>query len=545
MPNEEEAIYKVKADLDIGGKRVPIIEIKVVNEVNNIPYAYALLPLWLSNATAPGSTSVSRSSDPANNAHNLVYDICKNAQDDDTGVSISIETIPIGGVTAGFGGSFGVSGWRISETELEPQNRVSPGGVRVTLKHPMIELTESSGFFRAPGVDYEKELDENKKSTNIIEAADNVLDLISEAIDANGYTQLKLGITEDYDAVKSNAKSIRLKNWIECDSSCNKFPFHKVITSKDFDAACSTAFALNYKNNIEQSGVFGALINMCMNLGLYVAPELDGSKKAALKVLDPWSRKGVKNHNNYEIYQTAITRDKFPLCGVRLFETARDTQLVSTFANAKPIANKVKSTGGEIVYCFGTEGAMLNTTIPPFVHEIFKKLHKILASRKVSAFATSSIKRRASNTTWTEPSAVFNAIGGTEAEKLSALDKLQASVAKMIFISQYRKSQMASVTKPFVDGNDILKIGSFSKFKTGTGGDTTTGLVTRVELTASCTRGTCSVTITSAYCGLPARMKINKKKTAILHNDMWDDAEKDSKGNDGSGGNGSNGGGGQ
>ena len=99
---------------------------------------------------------------------------------------------------------------------------------------------------------------------------------------------------------------------------------------------------------------------------------------------------------------------------------------------------------------------------------------------------------------------------------------------------------MASVTKPFVDGNDILKIGSFSKFKTGTGGDTTTGLVTRVELTASCTRGTCTVTITSAYCGLPARMKINKKKTAVLHNDMWDDAESN-----GDGGSGGNGGGGQ
>lgn len=509
---EEEAVYTVDAYVTVGGTKIPVADITVTNSINDIPTAVALLPLGLVNA----KIGLFVSTDAANNAKNKVYDICLDAKDNDSDVSIDISTTPIGGVTAAFGGSFSVSGWKLTSVALQPQNRVSPGGVVIVAKHPMCKLMDAAGFFYAPGADYERLLS-GMTSNNIIEAADNMLDLISKTIDSKDYTKLKLGVTGDYDVVKKRASEIRLKNWIECDGASKGWPFTKLVGGEDYSKACSTAFALNFMKNVSNSVPYSALLSISNQLGLFIAPSFDGGKKAKLKVLNPWKRKGSSKFNDYEIYNTQVTRDSDPICGVRLFETPKDVLLISNYAGAKPVDDDTHAYGGEIVYCFGTKGRMINTTIPAFIYEVFSKLHKIVAAKKMSAFSTGGETTRASNTTFENPEANLVS-SGTEAENLSVLDILQAAVAKTIFIAAHRRTQRASVIKPFIDSGDIVDLGSFSTFKAGTGGDNAKGMVTSVILQASCSRGTCTVTIESAYCGDPAKLGGNG---AILENDMW------------------------
>jgi hypothetical protein len=520
MAEETQEVYKVDATVTVGGTAIPVADVTITNGMNTVPTAVALLPPALAKE---GSNITVFTDDPTKvSTGDAVYEICKKAQDNDDDVSISVVVTALGG--AAFDSTFEVGGWKITNVALQPQSRVSPGGVSITAQHPMCELLNAAGFFHAPGADYERILDEKEKSsTNIIEAADAMLEEIEKVINSEGYTQLKLGVTEDYEQVKKQA-GVRLSKWLECDSGASKWPFSNIITSKDYAKACSTAFALNFVD-LPRSVPFEALLALCNQLGLFIAPSFSGSEKAKIKVLNPWKRRGVDHQLSTKIYSTQVTRDSDPISGVRLLESPRDTMIVSTLSSAKPVDDKTKAIGGEIVYCFGSKGRIINGAVPSIVYRIFSKLQKTIAANTVSTEISNKVNNspRASNTTWEDPKTVLKSIGLTSSEAVSALDQMQAAVAKMMFICLHRRTQKATVTKPFIEG-DIPEIGSFSTFKAGTGGDNAEGMVTSVMIQASCTRGTCTITIGSSYCGDKAKMGSNGD---VLINDMWGDAEED------------------
>lgn len=527
MAEETVGVYRVEAAVSLKGGKAGVIELEITQTINDIPTARILLPLSLGDLYGK-NVVVYNDEDPSNDiaSGSQTYQACKDMQDGRDTISIEIWTIKATGNGGGDKSIIKIDGWRITDVSLQPQTRLSPGGVLVTAKHPMCELLESPGFFNAPGADYEKIL-KDKEPTNIIEAGDDMLDAIYKVISEDGYTSEKLKNQDHYEALVAGSK-VRLADYIECDADANKFPYEDRFSGNlatYFKKASRLAFALCFAS-LPQSVPFNALLNLCNLLGLYIAPPLDGGEKAKLKVVDPWkNRKGTKTTKvpNREVYSSQTSRDTDPICGIRFIASPQDSVIISTLTDIKPVQKNAKISGGETMYYFNSIGRIINTSLPHFLYDIFSIMFRLYNKERVKT-TSESTGTKASHAQYDDPKAQLKSFGIGESQAKSIIDDLQTATAKAMFVNLHRRTQRSSVTKPLID-DDFPKLGEYVSFKAGTGGDNVEGVLVQNIIRASCPQGICTVTHNMAYCGDIAAETVKGEggsdSKKALENELW------------------------
>ena len=521
---ETVSTFESDAYMEIAGSRLRIVEMTLDVAMNAVPRAQILVPL--SYDEQGQLVQVYKSDDFSASVARKTYDLAKQAIDDrkaDTNIYFGVRSL--GDDNQGSAESqsiFRVEGWRITGASLQPQSRTSPGGVVITAEHPMCELLESPGFFMATGVDYEKAL-KKKDPANIIEAADCMLDAIYDTIAKDGYTKEKIQEENHYETLVAGAKA-RLKDYIE-PGTCNGFPFEKSVSGLNADSfkkAAAYVFSMVFAE-LPQSTPYSALISLGKNLGFYVSPYVQGSRKAKLNVLNPWKRTSVQAIPNDQVMSTQIVEDSNRVCGVRLVSSPKDVNIASTLGDLRPF-DKQRLVGGETVFFYDYVGSMVNTTVPQFLISIFSRMQRVRAKTGGSTSGPTSGKAKKSpNNKYVDPKTTVKSLGLSSSSATNMLDKIQAATAKAVFLQLHRASQRASVTLPLVS-SQIPEIGSFMSFKAGTGGDKIVGMLSSVTIRMSCTSGHNTITYFFSYCGDEA---VDPKTKSPLINTVW---EKKSEG---------------
>lgn len=529
MSTESVRVCSVACAVTVKSRRIGVSEFTITQGINSIPSGNFLLALTAGDLSGNDDTEqvvVYTKDDPATDysSGDRTYDLCKDAQDNRDSIDINIRIRELGDRATSK--NISISGWKITYVALQPQTRLSPGGVSITVQHPMCELLESPGFFYAPGANYEKIL-KDKEPTNIVDAADNMLDAIYEVISGEGYTAERLKKTNHYEALVAGAK-VRLGKYLECVDDANGFPYEKRIPAnlkKYYTKAARLAFALNFAQ-LPQSVPFNAMLSLCDQLGLIIIPHLSAGKKAEIRVMNPWIGRGDKDLRvkDEEVYSAQTIRDSDPICGIRLIASAKDSVIISTLTDIKPTQKESKTVGGEVMYYYNDTGRIINTTLPSFLSGIFSIMYRLYNKDRVRTLTNNNAGTKTKHSEYEDPKEQLKSLGLSNSAAQNVVDGLQNATAKAMFVLLHRKTQRASVTRPFIDDN-YPDVGSFASFKAGTGGDNVTGMLVQNVIRGSVTQGICSITHVLAYCGDTAYEGEGGSKTP-LKNEMW--AKEDS-----------------
>lgn len=525
LPDHEVSVYKVEASFSCGGKSDYAVSSFTMSwGMNEIPRASILLPL--NHTSSKQRVTVFRSSDPSRYARRKTLDEVQSVMDsDDNSCSFSFSSSKMDGPGPS-GLSMSVDGWRVVGVRLEPQNRVSPGGVVVDIAHPMSKLRSSPGFFVVNDRKFYEDLEDKvKKADSVLAVADATLDALEKYIGSANESPLG---NEDSSFAVEGAK-VRLQNYI-ASGELSMLPYLYMFPddSKEYAAtACKIELAKQFCN-LGNSVPLDSFVGLCNALGAYfrVSPT---DRTATMHILQPWVRGVAPEIDGETVYQTQLAPDSDPICGIRVrgYTVSKVSCNQSTYSDNKPLADSGsgKGTGsytGDTLLYYQSVGKIINTAMEPFAENMVSTA-AILKARgdkdKVSTKSSDGARPASVNRLDKGLYDKMVAITGGESTGKDVLAKMLKATACTTFARMFRRTASASVILPAaVPYDSIPAIGAFATVSVGTGGKDITGVVSHIDLSGSCSNGTCSCTYRLDYAGKPP------EKGAKAVNMIWDAA---------------------
>lgn len=463
--------------------------------MNEIPSARVVLPLNITDEGKGEGVFTFKSSDPSKYALNPTLKAVNAVKNSGTGntcdLGIKVDKLEGSGPN---GFSLAVSGWRIKETSLEPQSRVSPGGVVVTIAHPIVDLTMSPGYFNPGTDDFMGDVfDAVDEADNVIEVADKTLDAIQKAMDSSEYKEAHRQMGAGEAKMQAEGAEMRISDYIDI-GECTSLPYVHLFPKQDVARkACKRTLAQHFLK-LPQNTPFDAFVSFCSQTGAYfrLGPK---DKRAKLCILRPWKRDGSKKvFSDSSVYESTLTPDANPICGVRMqgMSVSESSPEASTLAGRRPVDTKRSVVKGDTVYYFQTHGKMLNMGPPDFAKRMVGMAAIVDAEEgsKDKASTTDSGGGTRHILSFDEfEKGLFDQLEKTAGGKDAAVNLLADiydTTAETIFATWYKASARAVVATPALDGFDKLpEVGGLGQVSAGTGGATVTGVATHFELAST------------------------------------------------------------
>lgn len=481
--------------------------------INLIPYANIVLPLNYSN----NKLGVYRSLDFSAYALNKTYDILEKLKEGDDAANSVLFVVTVYEMVEGEEvqiSEIRLEGWKVTNVKLQPQNRRSPGGVEVTIEHPMCVLKSTPGFFYVGGMDFEK-LAKEITGNGIISIADSTIDKLKEAIDEQASkTGGKRWNIEKADSVYTH----KLSDFIDDDLGLPYIDSPYINWGNaDKDAlteACKVSIASSFFN-LRESVPYKALTALGELLGFYCKIAYD-DERAKLRKYDPWQNRNSpfvidKEH----VFETRITPDTRPICGIRLTSSGMDNTIVSTLSSFRPL-DAATNESLDTMFYYSNKGSVINTTTPAFVGKMLGRAAVIASNPATSSnVSTTSNDNIVPRDRVEDPADSLNVTGASNTAALTILDDVHNVTAESLFCMMYKSNYRLDVTCVLLE-LAFPEIGSFATVSSGTGGYSLAGMVTGITIQGSSAGGSCQYTINMAYVGDPPKIGEN-----IPMNKIW------------------------
>lgn len=489
---------------------------------NQIPQATVLIPL--NKFKSSSNVYVIPYEDPSLGGSNPTLADVRNAFSDlDAKCSLSIDIDKIAG-TGEDGMSLSLSGWRMTNMAMQPQNNASPGGIVVTIQHPMSKLTASPGFYN-PGTAnfYPKFVKHIKGANNILEVGDGVLDAIEEALKENERAE-NIGTS---DKLIVEGAGVRLKDYFDI-GDCSEFPYLNLFSSNGANGACKKAFG-EYFLQATKSGStpFHGLVSVLNDNAAYfqIGPT---DAKATLKVLNPWLNRIATKFSAGSVYEVAMIPDTLPICGIRVYKSSvADNTAESNYTSTKPLAARAKNMSrGDIIFYHQARGNVYPVVVPRTVGRMASliSIYEQNKSNKKGESNTSKDKHRIVQSDSFDINFLLSRGAGKATNPASgaALAKAYSRFAEAQFMRLFKQTARVTVSMAAVESSSTWpKIGDFKSVDVGTGGEEMTGMVTGMKLSGSAGAGSgCILQCIMGYVGDLSSLKAD----ATPRNRLWDAA---------------------
>ena len=513
-PNTQssQATYAVDANMTCGGKAYRVVSVSLSWGVNEIPTARVLTPIKYMMDGVDLKNYVVRGSDFSKglNPYFPLSDLKTSGSANSCDLEIEVSRLDGDGP---YGVQISLSGWRVIDVSMEAQTRTSPGGVWVTIAHPISRLLSSPGFFYVGSAKFNEELEDNVLNAgNVVEVADGTLNAIASALaESDQQTENKSGGSD----TSVEGENERIGNWVDI-GDISSFPYVHLFgdISDVAEEACKLCLS-SYFLNMTASAPYHAFVTMLKSVGAYLSiTPVD--EKATVKVSNPWARdEEAINIESSHVAYTSIRPDSDPICGIRLRGASpSDAVVISSLQDRRKLSKTESDTSviGDTMYYYSSTGKIINTDIPQFAKRMLGEA--AIRKKKKDEEGTSSQQESSDDDDdgVSVPSDEFkpelfdaltddSSADGESSEDI--LKKMYDVTAESLFATEYMRTSTMQVS--VVPDGDIgtYKPGSFVTVSAGTGGQSLTGTLVHADLTVSSKNGTCLFTVSCSHVGEP------------------------------------------
>lgn len=536
------SVYKVTASFTCGGSTYGVSSFSVEWGMNKIPTASLLLPLV--GGGSSGETVVHTDNDPSQKSD--VFEMMQAAADSRMSCECTFKVVPVTGSAHGNdnGIDMTLSNWIVAQACLDPQNRVSPGGVRVFIEHRISNLASTPGFFSPPDTAFINRLVEkiDPCDPDVVVIADTVLDAL---YDVNNDKNVSLVFAEGSETPGSE----KLGDYIDSGDIAKKLPYTHLFTDgSDADGsfselvskACKRSIAKWFMQHVTVSSgstPWASLVTLLSDLGAYVRVlPMEGNgnsgKTATLHVLDPWyDRPGGDGNDPPDTYagvtaEVKSSPDAYPICGIRVKGLSETDALVqSTTSDQTPIDQEdEKAATGDTVYYHKAYGRVVTVDVPEFAKAMVGEAAAMQASGTGGGHTTTGERRIVSFTKFDEELYKdMQVVAGSEVKAGEIVRDILKATAETRFSEMFRSSAITNVSLAGVVGYDFLqKPGEFLAISTGVGPSSVVGVVNSVRVSGSCSGGSCVIQYSLSHTGRAGLLGQSAPK-----NKVWEQSQSE------------------